>query len=53
MHLSQGQKRSSLQRSVAVKRRVLRLLNRLGLIGPAFRLYEWLISLGPQGQAES
>jgi hypothetical protein len=35
MHLSQGQKRSSLQRSVAMKRRVLRLLNRLGLIAPS------------------
>src|SRR5262245_55293070 len=48
MHPSQGQKRSSLPRSVAVKRHVLRLLNRLRLIGPAFRSYEWLISLRPQ-----
>jgi SAM-dependent methyltransferase len=31
-----------------VKRRVLRLLQRLGLIGPAFRSYERLVALGPQ-----
>jgi len=31
-----------------VKRRVLRLLHRLGLIGPAFRSYERLVSLRPQ-----
>jgi SAM-dependent methyltransferase len=31
-----------------VKRRVLRLLQRVGLIGPAFRTYERLVSLGPQ-----
>jgi len=28
--------------------RVIRLLQRLGLVGPAFRSYEWLISLRPQ-----
>jgi SAM-dependent methyltransferase len=28
--------------------RVVRLLRRLGLVGPAFRSYEWLISLRPQ-----
>jgi len=31
-----------------VKRRILRLLQRLGLIGPAFRTYERLVALGPQ-----
>jgi SAM-dependent methyltransferase len=31
-----------------VKRRILRLLQRVGLIGPAFRTYERLVSLGPQ-----
>jgi len=31
-----------------VKRRLLRLLQRLGLIGPAFRTYERLVALGPQ-----
>lgn len=30
-----------------VKRRVLRLLDRFGLVGPAFRLYERLVSLRP------
>src|SRR5262249_35561615 len=32
----------------AVKRRILRLLQRLGLIGPAFRAYEHVVALGPQ-----
>ena len=32
-----------------MKRRVLRLLQRLGLIGPAFRSYERLVSLRPGG----
>jgi SAM-dependent methyltransferase len=32
----------------AVKRRVLRLLQRLGLIGPAFRAYERAVALRPQ-----
>ena len=31
-----------------MKRRVLRLLQRIGLIGPAFRTYERLVALGPQ-----
>jgi SAM-dependent methyltransferase len=31
-----------------VKRRILRLLQRVGLIGPAFRTYERLVALGPQ-----
>jgi SAM-dependent methyltransferase len=31
-----------------VKRRILRLLQRIGLIGPAFRMYERLVALGPQ-----
>ena len=31
-----------------MKRRILRLLQRLGLIGPAFRTYERLVALGPQ-----
>jgi SAM-dependent methyltransferase len=30
-----------------LKRRILRLLDRLGLVGPAFRLYENVVSLGP------
>lgn len=30
-----------------MKRRVLRLLQRLGLIGPAFRAYERVVALGP------
>jgi SAM-dependent methyltransferase len=32
----------------AVKRRLLRLLQRLGLIGPAFRAYEHAVALRPQ-----
>ena len=31
-----------------MKRRILRLLQRVGLIGPAFRTYERLVALGPQ-----
>jgi SAM-dependent methyltransferase len=31
-----------------VKRRILRLFQRVGLIGPAFRTYERLVALGPQ-----
>ena len=31
-----------------MKRRILRLLQRIGLIGPAFRTYERLVALGPQ-----
>ena len=31
-----------------MKRRLLRLLQRAGLIGPAFRTYERLVALGPQ-----
>jgi SAM-dependent methyltransferase len=34
-----------------VKRRLLRLLQRLGLIGPAFRAYERLVALRPSGVA--
>ena len=33
-----------------MKRRVLRLLDRLGLVGPAFRLYEHVVSLRPSGR---
>ena len=36
-----------------MKRRVLRLLDRLGLVGPAFRLYEHVVALpGAEEQAE-
>ena len=31
-----------------MKRRILRLLQRVGLIGPAFRTYERVVALGPQ-----
>jgi SAM-dependent methyltransferase len=31
-----------------VKRRILRLLQRVGLIGPAFSIYERLVAVGPQ-----
>ena len=31
-----------------MKRRILRLLQRAGLIGPAFRIYERVVALGPQ-----
>ena len=31
-----------------MKRRILRLLQRVGLMGPAFRTYERLVALGPQ-----
>jgi SAM-dependent methyltransferase len=31
-----------------VKRRILRLLQRVGLIGPAFRIYERIVAVGPQ-----
>jgi SAM-dependent methyltransferase len=31
-----------------MKRRILRLLQRVGLIGPAFRIYERVVALGPQ-----
>ena len=31
-----------------MKRRILRLFQRVGLIGPAFRTYERLVALGPQ-----